>query len=316
MYSCKLKKHLWLPLLFVCLSLHVHAQTDIDADMMAKGLLCTGPMYSYSSWNHYWEGTRKRDNRNLGTITTHMFSIMGNYGISKKLNILFNIPYVKTNASAGTLHPMKGLQDASLFLKWRPFRTTMGNGTFSLLGVGGYRTPLSDYTPDFLPLSIGLHNRSLLGRVIADYQWKKLFVTASGTYINRSNIELHRNAYYTTEMHYTNKVDMPDAASFNFRAGYRSKRLLAEAMMNNWTTLGGFDISRNNMPFPSNRMNTTMAELNVRWIPKPVPSLTLNAGADYTLAGRNAGQTSTVYGGVYYIFNFNRKKTTYQFQTN
>ena len=31
-----------------------------------------------------------------------------------------------------------------------------------------------------------------------------------------------QNTYYTTEMHYTNEVEMPDAASMNLRAGYRS----------------------------------------------------------------------------------------------
>lgn len=72
------------------------AQTDLDAIMMEKSQLCIGPMYSHSTWKNYWEGTKKRDNENLGTITTSMFSVMGAYGISPKLNLLFNVPYVKT----------------------------------------------------------------------------------------------------------------------------------------------------------------------------------------------------------------------------
>ena len=299
----------YLIVLLCCLSGYAHAQTDMDGDMMAKGLLCTGPMYSYSSWDHYWEGTLNRKNLNMGTVSTQTYSLMGNYGISKKLNVLFSVPYVKTKASAGTLHGMQGWQDASLYLKWRPLRTDLGNGKFSLIGVAGYMTPLSNYTPDFMPLSIGMHSTSLLGRAIADYQWKKLFVTTSVTYTYRNNVTLDRAAYYTTEMHYTNEVQMPDMASFNFRTGYRSKSLLAEAIVNSSRTLGGFDITRNNMPFVSNRMNATMAGVNIRYMPKPLPALTLNAGADYTLSGRNAGQSTTIYGGVYYIFNFNRKST-------
>ena len=27
-------------------------------------------MYSYGSWDHYWEGTFKRNNQNLGTVST------------------------------------------------------------------------------------------------------------------------------------------------------------------------------------------------------------------------------------------------------
>ena len=50
-------------------------------------------------------------------------------------------------------------------------------------------------------------------------------------------------------MHYTNEVEMPNGSNYNLRLGYRSNRLIAEAVINNWTSLGGFDITRNNMPF-------------------------------------------------------------------
>src|SRR6476646_10808679 len=93
------------------------AQTDMDAIMMEKNAFCVGPMYSHSSWKNYWEGTLKRENLNLGNVSTQMFGVMGNYGISRKLNALFSVPYVKTKASAGTLHGLEGIQDLSLFLK-------------------------------------------------------------------------------------------------------------------------------------------------------------------------------------------------------
>ena len=107
---------------FILSSFFATAQTDMDAIMMEKNAFCVGPMYSYSSWKDYWEGTLKRENLNIGKVTTQMYSVMGNYGINRKLNALFSAPYVKTKASAGTLHGMDGIQDLSLFLKWRPFQ--------------------------------------------------------------------------------------------------------------------------------------------------------------------------------------------------
>src|SRR4030095_15081669 len=80
------------------------AQTDIDAIMMEKNAFCVGPMYSYSSWKNYWQGTHKRDALNFGRVSTQMYGVMGNYGITRKLNALFSVPYVKTKASAGTMH--------------------------------------------------------------------------------------------------------------------------------------------------------------------------------------------------------------------
>src|SRR6476619_956076 len=82
----------------------IYAQTDADGVMMPKHNFCTGIMYNYSSWKNYWEGTNKRDNANLGTVSTQALSIMGNYGVTRKLNFLFYVPYVKTKASAGQLH--------------------------------------------------------------------------------------------------------------------------------------------------------------------------------------------------------------------
>ena len=293
-----------------------HAQTDIDAIMMEKKAFCVGPMYSYSSWKNYWEGTLKRNNQNLGRVSTQMYGLMGIYGVTRKLNLMFSAPYVKTKASAGTLHSKKGIQDLSLFVKWRPVQKRMGDGRLSLFGIAGASFPLSNYEADYLPLSIGLHSKTASARILADYQQGKLFVTASATYVFRDNITIDRTAYYTTEEHLTNEVEMPDGASFNFRAGYRSQWLIAEAVVNNWTTLGGFDITRNNMPFPSNKMNATMVGVNVKYVLKSLPQLSIVAGGNTTIAGRNVGQATTFDGSLFYVFDLNRKAKKIKQPTN
>jgi len=284
------------------------AQTDIDAIMMEKKALCVGPMYSYSSWKNYWEGTLKRDNENLGTVSAQMIGVMGTYGVSKKLNVLFGAPYVITKASAGTLHGQKGIQDLSLFVKYVPYRKKLGDGIFTLFAIGGFSTPLTNYVADFLPMSIGLHTSNLLARGMVDYQVNNLFVTGSATYVYRSNIKIDRTSYYTTEMHYTDEVEMPDMATFNLRLGYRSYHLIAEAVLNNMTTLGGFDITRNNMPFPSNRMNATTAGVNVKYTPAFVPQLSIVGGGNYVLKGRNVGQALTVDAAIFYAFSLAHKE--------
>lgn len=287
--------------------INARAQTDIDGIMMTKTNFCTGFVFDYSSWKDYWEGSFKRDNENLGRVSTSSIAVMGNYGISDKLNVLFSVPYIQTHASAGSLKGMKGLQDLSLWLKWMPVDLKLGGGDFSLYGVAGYSFPLTNYVADFLPMSIGLRSKNLSLRAIADYQVRKFFVTASATYVHRSNIKIDRDAYYTTEMHYTNEVKMPDAASFNFRAGYRSNSLTAEVVLNNWTTLGGFDITKNNMPFPSNEMNATRAGVAFKYTTKQLPGLSLIGGSNVTLAGRNVGQATNFNAGVFYVFDFKKK---------
>lgn len=298
-------------ILFILISLftlQLKAQTDADAIMMSKNKFCTGAVYSYSSWKEYWEGTFKRDNANLGTVSTQMIGVMGNYGISDKLNVLFSIPYVQTKASAGQLHKMNGVQDLSLWIKYMPFEKQVGPGTLSLYGIGGYSFPVTDYVADFLPVSIGLRSKNLSIRSMVDYQINNWFATASATYVRRSNITIDRQSYYTTQMHYTNEVKMPDAMQYNFRAGWRSDKFIAEAVFNNWTTQGGFDMTKNNMPFPSNKMNMTAVGVNGKYNIKAVSGLSVIGGGNYTIAGRNVGQSTAIYGGVFYIIDFSKKK--------
>ncbi len=284
------------------------AQTDDDALMMAKKNLCINPTYSYSSWDHYWEGTFKRNNLNLGTVSTQSVSLMGNYGITGKLNFLVGAPYVWTHASAGTLAGMHGVQDLSAWVKWLALSPKVGNGVVSVFLLGGTSLPLTNYLADYLPLSIGLHSKTFSGRLMVDYQLGKFFATASGTYTYRDDITVDRTAYYTTTLHQTNKVYMPNVESVNFRTGYRSNRWIIEALFSDMITLGGFDIRKNDMPFPSNKMESTMVGVHVKYV-TPIKHLEVSAEGSYTVAGRNVGQSKSVDAGILYILDFSKSKT-------
>ncbi|MGF2412418.1 hypothetical protein [Ferruginibacter sp.] len=284
------------------------SQTDIDGLMMQKNFFCVGPTVGYSSWKNYWEGTNKRENLNLGTVSTTAAMVMGNYGVTDKLNLLFGLPYIKTKASAGQLAGQKGLQDLSLFVKWVAKEKKIGKGNLKGILIGGYSTPVSNYTADILPLSIGLHSKTAMLRLMADYEMGDWFATISGTYNFRNNVTLDRNSYYTTEMHYTDEVKMPDATYFNVRAGYRSSTWIIEAIADQWTTIGGFDITKNNMPFISNKMNATKLGIHVKYDTDFVNGLSFVADASTTVAGRNAGQSTSFGGGIFYILDFSKKK--------
>ena len=286
----------------------LRAQTDEDAIMMTKNNFCVGGSYMYSSWDHYWEGKYKRDNQNIGTMSTQMIGLMGTYGVSEKFNVLFNVPYVSTHVTRGTLHDQHGIQDLTLWLKWLALERNVGNGVLSLYALGGGSVPLTNYIADYLPLAIGLHSKTLSGRLMADYQLGNFFATLSGSYTWRDNIRIDRDSYYTTELHNTNEVDMPNMTLFNFRTGYRSERWILEAVATKMTTIGGFDIRKNDMPFPSNKMNATMVGAHFKYNFKKPDGLSLTGGGSYTVAGRNVGQSTNFDIGVFYILNFSSKK--------
>lgn len=296
-------------LLLICFApcLLANAQTEHDAIMMNKHQWCNGVTYMHSQWKNYWEGTFKRNNLNLGTVTTQSVMYMTNYGITNKLNIMGGLPYVWTKASAGTLHGLNGLQDASLYIKWKPVTLKAGNSKLSLLAVAGVSTPVTNYVMDFLPLSIGFGSTNVTGRGLVDFQSGKFFTTVSAAYTARSNVKIDREAYYTTEMHNTNKVQMPNVAMYSLSAGIRQKYLVAEALLYNMTTLGGFDIRKNDMPFPSNKMNSTAAGVHVKYTLPFYSHVELIGDGSYVLHGRNVGQATMLGIGAYYIFSFKNK---------
>ena len=284
-----------------------YAQTDADGIMMGKNLYCLGVMGATSSWNNYWEGSLLRTNENLGRVRTNMIGPMGSMGITKNLNLLFSLPYVSTKASAGQLKGFNGLQDLSLWAKYRAIRLKRNKSSFSIFTIAGIGTPTTNYVKDYLPLSIGLGSNNLTLRGMLDYQYKNWFATASGSMVMRSNIKIDRQVYYTTQMIYSNQVEMPNASQFNVRAGFRNKEIVAELVYDQWTTLGGFDITKNNMPFASNKMNQSRIGINGKYEPVKWKGISLTAAAFTTTAGRNVGKSTAVQFGAFYILNVAKK---------
>ncbi|MBB3054099.1 transporter [Mucilaginibacter gotjawali] len=283
------------------------AQTDADALMIPKNMFCAVASFDHSSWTNYWEGTFKRNNLNIGTLSANSYMAMGNYGITNKLDLLFTVPYVTTNATSGTLKGQSGFQDLTLTLKYLAFQTEIGKGIFSVHAILSGTLPLSNYEPNFLPVSIGLHSQTASLRGLVNYQTGRFFVAGAAQYVQRSDITIDQNAYYTTQMIYSNRVYMPNVNNLLFSAGYRSLKLNIEGIVSQTTTLGGFDIRKNDMPFPSNRMNFTTAGGLVKYSFDGVTGLELTAGGNYVLKGRNVGQSTDFFGAVQYVFDFNKK---------
>jgi hypothetical protein len=293
----KTKLYFSLTVAFSLVAALAKSQTADDAIMMGKKQWCNGLTYMHSSWKNYWEGTLKRDNLNLGTVSTQSVMFMSAYGITNRLNALVSVPYIWTHASAGTLHGLKGFQDIEMDLKYEFFH----KGNFSLFAVGGLSTPLQKYENDFLPMSIGLGSTNLSGRLTVDYQNGIFFATGSSAYVWRSDVTIDRTSYYTDQIHYTNIVDMPNQLNSNLFVGIRKPNLIIQAQLLNTYTFGGFDIRRNDMPFASNQMNMTSVGGHVKYFFSFLPNLAVIADADFTVAGRNVGQSQMYSGGLYYV---------------
>jgi len=282
------------------------AQTLTDGVMMPRRDLCTGFVYEHDRWSEYWEGTLKRDNQNIGSLTTRSVVWMGTYGVTDKINVIAMLPYVSTSASQGVLHGMKGVQDLTLGVKYEALAKPLGSASLKLFAVGSVALPLSNYTPDFYPMSIGSSSRRASARLTLNYTTRPgFFANGSGAYTGRANVTLDRSSYYTDgHLYYSDEVAMPNVIDYTFSVGYRRSGLVAPFSFTQQHTLGGGDIRRQDMPFVSNRMNASRVDAGVLYYVPKVRNLALKLGATRTLTGRNVGQATTLQAGLMYTFHF------------
>ncbi len=272
------------------------AQMPHDGIYMNKKLACGALIYSHSSWTNYWENRLFRENLNIGRLTTESMMAMVAYGITKKINAIAVFPYVQTNASQGNLMGQKGFQDLSFWLKAKAF----SKQGISIHGAIGYSTPLSNYVPDFMPMSIGMGANSLITRGIITYDMAKhLYLNGSIAYQMRSQVKVDRDAYlHGGKLYQTNEVPVPDAFDAAFRFGYLKKDNQLELFAETFSCTKGDDIRRNDMPFLTNDMSMTTVGIYGKYQPK---HLGVNAKVSYVVDGQNVGQSLNVSLGILYI---------------
>lgn len=294
-----------LVLLAVGATCPANAQMPNDAIYMGKKTACLAVSYNHSSWDQYWENSLKRQNLNIGTMTTQSVMPMLAVGITKNLNAIVAVPYIWTQASTGNLRWQKGIQDASLWLKYR----FLNKSGFSLHAIGGASIPASNYIPDFLPMSIGIQCRTATARLLASYRHQSgVYLTASGAYIFRSKITIDRDSYQADDKLYnTNKVSVPNAYDGSARLGYLKKAIQAEGFVEYGACDGGDNIRRNDMPFPTNNMKSTVVGVYAKFQPK---NIGVNARASRVIEGSNVGQASTYSIGVLYQFRYAKDAKT------
>ncbi|MEY4954880.1 MAG: hypothetical protein RI981_965 [Bacteroidota bacterium] len=288
-------------ILLLCLALlagkAANAQMPHDGIYMNKKLACGAVIYGNSSWTNFWENQLFRDNKNIGRLTTESVSAMLAYGITKKLNVIAVVPYVRTHASKGNLMGQEGLQDASLWLKAKGY----SSHGLTLHGVVGLSVPVSNYVPDFLPMSIGIGSKALITRGMISYDLPKhLYLNSSIAYQMRSNVRADRDGYLAGSRFYnTSDVAVPDAFDAALRLGYLKKDNQLELFAEHFSCIGGDHIRRNDMPFITNDMTMTSVGVYGKFQPK---TLGVNAKVAYVVDGQNVGQSFSLSVGVLYQF--------------
>jgi hypothetical protein len=284
-----------------------NAQMMNDGIFMAKGSLCGGVTYMNDSWKNYWEGSLYRENKNIGTVTTQSVALMGNYGITDKLNLMFSLPYITTKASAGTSQGMNGIQDLTMSVKYRVLQLN----NLSVIGSIGGSIPTNNYVADYMPFAIGNQSKTLFGRGILYYTLPaNLALTVNGTYTARSNVRVDREMYYSDKGYFTNEMVMPDIVNFGAKLGHYSYRWQLEGTYDQQVTGGNIDIRRNDMPGLCNKFDFTKVGFIAAYRIPQLKDLQIMVTGGKILSGRNVGESTTFSIGISKIVGFSKSKAS------
>ena len=248
--------------------------------------------YSWERYNEFYFADTKMDAPPPygGQITTQSVSLYGVVGLSDNVDIILNIPYItaKGDGQAPPEQEVSNLQDASLFIKWRPLFIETGGGNLSFLAAVGAATPLSDYAADAV-LSIGNHATRVDGRLITH------FLTNAGVFA-----ELQAGYSLRSD-------EVPNATLLSAKVGYAADKfyldLWSETQISssNAPDIGQAPFfSETSTPFSQTRVNYTQIGASL-FVPI-VSSLGVSASFGQYISGRNVGLSTRVSGGVVYSF--------------
>jgi hypothetical protein len=275
--------------------------------MMEGKRICIAGLYSNEKWDEYWEGTLLRTNKNVTPFTKNTFGLMIAGGITDKINVLVNVPYVTTKSSGGFFKGASGLQDLGAWVKAEAFKKHLGIGDFTTHGVIGFTTPLSNYLPDYAPFSLGLGCSEAQGRLILQYLFDiGIYTRVNGAYFLRGTSTIERDYYYTDTDYYSDKVDVPNATHFTGTLGswFLQKKLKVEGSYELFNTVKGHDIRRQDAGFPSNKMESTSINFGAQYF--PFAGFGFIAQYAKVLEGRNVGKSSGFTLGLTYQFGISK----------
>lgn len=258
----ELHKTIYLFTILFFTSFFVHSQGPIDGFSKGKNNFTAGLSYNYEKTQKFFAGT---DLVGLPR-SVQSFSFFSIYGVTNKLDVQLNIPYLNVGKGIET-----DFQDASLYLKYK----FLNKEKFQLFGsLGGY-LPLSDYQTEG-GNALGQHNEALDIRLVSQFNLNNgYFLSTQGGYFFKT---------YPT----------PNALSASFKYGYASAKIYIDVWYEYYNSFGGTDYRGvgeldpnlkggfKSLAYSYHRFGTT--------IYKPIKSFGSFINLAYTALGRNVGQ--------------------------
>ena len=245
------------------------AAMNLNGFLPARGEGAVALSYTAESYDEFWAGETKVQEPALGEVETTSLSLWTRWGLTDRLALVANLPYVEVSTDGFAGFEDDGLADLEALLLFRALERSGGAVRHRLVAGAGIRTPASDYEGDF-PVSLGDDTTDVLLRLVYQLERGGFYASQQVGFDSRSDDAPDGFPLYT-ELGYT-------VGSITFSGFYA--RLFAD---------GGTDIGDPGFTFPSNQEEYERigGKLFGRFTDRIGGSLS----AFTTLDGRNSGDT-------------------------
>lgn len=273
------------------------AQSPLSGFMKNKGKGATVLTYSFEKYDKVFLVPLEINGVPIfNDVEISSISLYAEYALSNRLNLVFNLPYIKAEGNAsdqvlannGFENVRHGLQDLKVYAKYDLTSFDFSEARLNFMGAVGFETPLGDYAVDEgLQSIIAIGNRATT-------------VNATGIFMYKVNTGL----FLTGQMGYSIKNgEVPNALMSEFKIGYAGSRFYLDGFIaNQLSDKDGVDILGEGFTgfFPATRVNYTRVGVNA-YVPL-IEGIGITGGVNQYVAGRNIGKSAGYYAGLAYSF--------------
>lgn len=265
----------------------LHAQGVVSGFMQGAGRTTVAVAGSTEWYDQYYVADRRTDNNSLGTISTTSVTLYAAAGITSWLDVVANVPYVRTASNAEFWSPIGGFQDVMIGLRGRPLALELGKGRLDVFAAAIGILPMTDYPTD-MPVTIGHGASGMDLRLGLQYNlWSGAFISAQMGYTGRGKVTVDRGF----------DVDVPDAVDAVVRGGWSDGTLYVDGWWQNINAQSGTNIGAG-VPFPSNGQCATRVGATLAY--RLMDQFSLVGAVAGTISGRNVGHASRLSFGIVY----------------
>ena len=244
---------------------------DLNGFLPAAGEGDAALSYSAESYDEFYRGeTKVSTPPPLGEVETKTISLWFRYGITDRLSVVANVPYVEVEGDGTMGFEDDGVGDVEALVLFSVLDRTAGSARHRLVAGAGVRTPATNYVAD-VPVSLGDGSTDGLLRLVYQVEVGSFYASQQVGFDSRGD-------------------DVPDSFPLYTEAGYTFGRATGSLFYSRLIADGGTDIGDPGFTFPSNQEEYSRAggKVYVRFGPRVGGSVS----AFTTLDGRNTGDTT------------------------